>query len=230
MELRRLTLWGYFRQKTGKDKAGHHYVKVRIRALSPFRRKLVDQLSAWLGMFCTLALALLVIPLVIAEFLPLLSLFVIPLGGGLSYILLMALLILLVSKRKILIIDGQHVRIQRYIFLWAYLDRARHVTFTEQSYSPLSSDKLKEELVREAAKANETNKSRKPYYRHSKMLLIEHRGIPYHVMSIYDVVLAKQIRCRLQALLLDVPAGSSGQIAASPEEIWRRQAGDLSHG
>ncbi|MEP5697338.1 MAG: hypothetical protein ABJN43_01885, partial [Sneathiella sp.] len=138
--------------------------------------------------------------------------------------------ILLVSKRKTILIGGSYVRVRRYLFFWSYLDRARHVTFTEQSYSPLSNEKLKEELIHEAAETDDTQKSLKPYYRHSKMLIIEHRGIPYHVMSIYDVVLAEQIRCRLQALLLDVPSGSLGQIAVSPEEIWGKQAGDLNHG
>lgn len=220
-------LWSYFSQKFDTDIDGNQYLHLKIRALSPFRRKIMDCFSAGLSVLFTVLLSIEVLPAVFAEISPIYVLLVIPVGGGITYVVLSVFFILFLRNTKTIIISGKYVKVQRYMFFWSFFDRTRQLAFIEKSYSPLSNKGLEAELLREKHNKKEQAPLSKPYYKHSKKLIIEHKGIPHALMSIYDVGLAEQIRCRLQAALDEIPIGAPNKITGSPADIWGCQAGDL---
>jgi len=227
MELRFVMLWRYFSQTLDTDNEGNQCLYIKVRALSPMRRKVVDHLGAWLSILCIVLLSIEIIPLVLDEIQPFYMLLIIPAGGTISYAILIAFFILFLRKTKAIIINGECVSIRKYMFLWARFDRTRQLAIIEKSYSPLSNKKLADELLSENLSKREQSTPSKPYYKHSRKLIIEHRGIPYALLPIYDVGLAEQIRCRLQAALDDIPVGAHKKITESPSDIWGYQAGDL---
>jgi len=229
MDLRPVTFWNYFSVQSGTYKNSGQFTKVTIRALTPTRRKLVDRSSIVFGVIFAALLVIGVFPPVMDGINHPMALLIIPLFGGGFYILATALLILFLRKEKVIIIDEHFVKIQWRIFFWSTYDRTKPLAFTEKSYSPLSNKKLEEELINEKLQQQGVKKKYKAYYTYSKQVIIEHEGIPSLVFPIHGVVLAGQVRCRLQAILNDIPIGGAKKIAATPEEVWRNQAGDLTH-
>ena len=227
MEFKFLSYWHYFIVRHGQYRDGSQFARITIRALSPRRKKVIVFICKLITVVFASVFTYGIGTPVLDGIKPTHNLLFIPLLTGGVYLLTTLYLLSFCRKEKHLIIDERQVRIQKWLVFWRSFDRDDDLAFVESNFSARSNAELERELINEQIVKNGKASAKPAYYKYSKKIVLEFRGIPSHLLSVYGLTLAELIHRRLQDVLNRMPLHGGKKNSGTAEIDWGKQAGGL---